>query len=106
MIFLGIGLSIVYVVLCSKFPACVVYSSIVGTLLVYAGLVLTGIVLQNYTLAGVFGVILLINVCILWCYWSWIKVGIVLAKVSGDFLMQKPSIYFIAGMTLFLNIVF
>jgi uncharacterized membrane protein YagU involved in acid resistance len=72
MIFLGIGLSIIYVVLCSKFPKCVLYTSIVGTLLIFVGLIIVGIALQIYALAVVFAIILAINLLILWCYWNWI----------------------------------
>jgi len=72
MIFLGIGLSIIYVVLCSKFPKCIVYTSIIGTLLIYVGLIIVGIVLQIYALSIAFAIVLAINLLILWCYWSWI----------------------------------
>lgn len=72
MIFLGIGLSVIYVILCSKFPKCVVYTSIVGTLLVYVGLIIVGIALQVYALAVIFAIVLAINLLMLWCYWNWI----------------------------------
>eukprot|EP00919_Chromeraceae_sp_WS-2016_P066568 GHVR01157501.1.p1 GENE.GHVR01157501.1~~GHVR01157501.1.p1 ORF type:complete len:208 (+),score=-18.05 GHVR01157501.1:283-906(+) len=106
MLWLSIALSIIFILLCKAFPKCVVYSMIVLTFLVYIALIIVGIVVKSYALSAVFGVILLLNICILYCYWEYIEVGIVLIKVSGDFITAKPSIYFIAGISLLINLIF
>lgn len=86
MIFLSIGLSIIFIVLCSKIPKIMAYFCIFGTLLVYVALIVIGLVTKVYALTVIFAIVLAINLLILWCYWEWIQVGIVVLKVSGDFL--------------------
>ena len=106
MIALSIGLSILFVVLSRLFPKCMVYSMIVLTFLVYIAVIVLGVVISNYALAIVFGIVLVINVIILWCYWAYISIGIVLLQCAGRFITDKPAVYFITGICLVLNTIF
>jgi hypothetical protein len=38
-------LAILFVVLCNKYPKCVVYTAIIGSFVIYAGLIVLGIVM-------------------------------------------------------------
>ncbi len=69
MIFLSIGLSIIFIVLCSKIPKIMAYFCIFGTLLVYVALIVIGLVTKVYALTVIFAIVLAINLLILWCYW-------------------------------------
>jgi hypothetical protein len=99
-------LSIIFVFLCKAFPACMVYGMIVFTFLVYLGLIILGVVIENYPLAIVFGVILLINAVILCCYWSYIQIGIRLLGCAGRFITEKPAVYIITLICFVLNVLF
>ena len=79
---------------------------IVLTFLVYIALIILGVVTMNYALSIVFGIILLINACILYCYWGYIKIGIKLLEVAGTFITEKPAVYFISLICLVLNIIY
>ena len=87
MMILSLLMSIIFVFLCGKFPKCVVYTSIVFTFAIYIGLVILGFVIKNYGLVISFIIVLLINALMLWCYKDKIRVGVILLKVSGDFMI-------------------
>lgn len=106
MMVLSICLSVLFVFLTKAFPKCVVYSMIVLTFVVYLVLIIIGFVMENIALSVVFIIVLLINAIILWCYWGYIKIGIVLIECAGKFITEKPAVYFISGMCLLLNLVF
>ena len=86
MVALSIALSIILVVLSRLFPKCMVYTMMALTLLVYIGVIVLGIVIGNTALAIVFGIILVINLIILWCYWGYIQIGIKLLECAGRFI--------------------
>lgn len=70
-----------------------VYSmlGISGVLLL--AVIVIGIVVQQY-LFSLMGLIFLgIMGCFLWCYRDQIRIGIVLLKMTGDFLREKPSVF-------------
>lgn len=106
MMVLSCCLSVLFVFLSKTFPKCVVYSMIVLTFLVYLGLIILGFVIGNTALGIVFIIVLLINALILWCYWEYIKIGIVLLECAGRFITEKPAVYFIAGLCFLLNTIF
>ena len=83
MMVLSICLSVLFVFLTKAFPKCVVYSMIVLTFVVYLVLIIIGFVMENIALSVVFIIVLLINAIILWCYWGYIKIGIVLIECAG-----------------------
>lgn len=68
MMALSVALSIIFVLLCKAFPACMVYGMMVFSFLVYIGLIALGFLTLNYALAIVFIAVLLINALILYCY--------------------------------------
>lgn len=51
-------------------------------------------------------IVFLINICILYCVWDQIKVGIVLLKVSGLFMQEKPQIVAVGFLSMIFNIIF
>lgn len=106
MIALSVVLSVIFVFLCAKFPKCVVYTAIVVTFLVYLAIIILGFIIQQYALAIVFIVILLLNACMLYCLRRQIKIGIVLLGVSGTFMTERPSVILIGVISLILNIAF
>ena len=87
MMVLSLLMSIIFVFLCGKFPKCIVYTSIIFTFAIYLGLIIVGFVIKSYGLAISFIIVLLINALMLWCNKDKIRVGIVLLKVSGDFMI-------------------
>lgn len=86
MMALSICLSILFVFLSRLVPKCLIYSMIVLTFLVYLAVIILGFVIENYALAIVFIIILLINALILWCYWDYIRIGLVLLECAGRFI--------------------
>jgi len=106
MLFLSIFLSVGFIFMCKMFPKCMVYSMIIGTLLVYIGLIIFGIVIESYAISAVFGIMLIINLIILWCYWSRIQIAIVLLEVSGIFIFEKPAVYGISGLVTFMSLIY
>lgn len=61
---------------------------------------------NQFILAFVTLTVAAINACMLYCWRDKIKIGIVLLKVSGIFMVEKPSIMIIGVTSLILNIVF
>ena len=106
MMVLSSFLSVIFVFLTKAFPKCVVYSMIVLTFIIYIVLIILGFIVKNIGLSVVFIIVLLLNAIILVCYWSYIKIGIILIQCAGMFITEKPAVYFISGMCLLLNIVF
>lgn len=106
MMALSVALSIIFVLLCKAFPACMVYGMMVFSFLVYIGLIALGFLTLNYALAIVFIAVLLINALILYCYWSYITIGIRLLGCAGRFIAEKPAVYLITLICFVLNALF
>lgn len=86
MFFMSLALAIGFLFLIKAFPKCVVYTMIVLIYLVFAALIVLGIVNGIWWMVVTFAVSLLLITCMLWCFWGHIRTGIVLLKVAGTFL--------------------
>jgi hypothetical protein len=86
MIALSLILSVIFVFLCAKFPKCVVYTGIVVTFVVYAGLIVLAIIAKIWVIAVITIIVALLNACLLYCYRNQIKIGIVLLGLTGNFM--------------------
>ena len=78
MLIASIILAILFIVLCRFFPKPMVYLMIIGTFVIYGAIILLSIILQIYVLAVIIVIAAAINLLILCCYWSYIRVGIAL----------------------------
>ena len=106
MIALSIFLSITFIILCAKFPKCVVYSGILFTFACYLTIIILAFAMKQWILGFVVLFIAAFNAFMLYCWREQIKIGIALLKASGTFMFQKPSIASIGFISLFINIVF
>jgi hypothetical protein len=79
---------------------------ILAIFVVYVLLIVFGVINRIWWMVGVFGVMLVLNVLLLWCYWSKIQMGILLLELATTFLTEKPSAYFAALYTFIFTIVF
>jgi hypothetical protein len=106
MIFLSATLSMIFIILCAKFPKCVVYTAIITTFVIYLALIVLGIVMHVWALTVVFIIVAALNACMLYCWRDQIKIGIVLLGASGTFMMEKKRVLLIGLISLLINIVF
>ena len=79
---LSLVISIIFLILLKNFPKCMVYSMIILVLLIFAGLIIFGIVKQIWGLAIGFGIALVILIIVLFCLRDKIETGILLLKVA------------------------
>lgn len=79
-------LSIIYLVLLKNFPKCMIYTMIILIYIILIALIIVGAVNRQWWMVIVFGILTLILTCILYCFRDRIKVGILLLKVSAQFL--------------------
>jgi hypothetical protein len=68
MVVLSFAFSIIYVLLCAKFPKIVVYTSIIVTFLAYLALIILGIMMQQWLVVVLSIIGALLNACILYCF--------------------------------------
>lgn len=106
MIALSCVLSVIFIVLCAKFPKCVVISGIIVTFLCYLAIIIIAFMLKQFVLAFIILAVAFVNGLMLYCWREQIKVGIALLQASGTFMIQKPSIAAIGFISLILNIIF
>lgn len=106
MIVLSFVLSVIFIVLCAKFPKCVVVSGIIVTFLCYLAIIITAFMLKQFILAFVILAVAFVNAIMLYCWREQIKVGIALLQASGTFMIQRPSIGLIGLFSLILNTIF
>lgn len=90
----SIVLSIIFLCLMSRFPKCMLYSMIGISALVLVTVIVLGIVSQLFVISLMAFFLLAFMACFLCCIREQIKTGIVLLKVTGDFLQEKPSVFF------------
>jgi len=89
----SVVVSLIYILLVKVMPKVMVLVMTFFSLGLIAVLCAIGIVTQNYGLAIPFGVMLLVYVCILFCFRDKIKTGIVLVRVATNFISAKPIIF-------------
>lgn len=93
MFFLSLILAVGFIFLVKKFPKCMIYSMIVAFYLILVALIVLGIINGIWWLVITFGVMLLVTSCILFCFRDRIVTGIILLRVSANFISEKPSVY-------------
>lgn len=103
---LSSALSVLMVVLAKAFPRPVMYFLIAFTFLVYAAFIILGFVINSLGLAISFIIVALFTACMLYCFWSYITIGLRLLECAARFITEKPAVYFISLMCLFLNVAF
>lgn len=103
MMALSAALSILTVVLTKAFPRPLMYFLMGFTLLVEAGLAIVGFVSGSLALGVCFIIMLLINLLMIYCMWDYFQLGIRMIECAARFITEKPAVYFIALMCLFLN---
>ena len=86
-------LAIVFLILVSKFPKCMIYTGLVlaAIILVALGIALlaSGVIIGAVMIFG----LLALSACLLYCFREQLEQGIVLLKVTGDFLLEKPTVF-------------
>lgn len=68
MIALSCALSVIFIVLCAKFPKCVVISGIVVTFVCYLAVIVLAFMAKQFILAIIVLVVALINALMLYCW--------------------------------------
>lgn len=106
MIALSIFFSVIFVILCAKFPKCVVYFGIFFTFACYLAVIIMAFAMKQFVLAFIVLAVAFINGILLYCWREQIKIGIALLKASGTFMIQKPSIAVIGMISLLINLIF
>ena len=79
---LSLVLSILYLLLIKRFPGCMIYTMIILLFLIFFALIVFGIITKNWWMVIVFGLTALILGCVLFCFRSRIKTGILLLKMA------------------------
>ena len=102
----SILLSFIYILLVRMFPKCMVYTVIVLTFVLYIALTVLGFIIQNYYIAAIGILMILVTALMLCCCWSKIKIGIQLLKAAGEFITEKPGVYGASLYSLFFGILF
>ena len=90
---LSLLISILYIVLLNKFPACMVYFLIIVTILMNIAMVIIAAIQGIWGLCIAGGIALAMQLCFLYCYWNYIKTGIILLGVATQFLSEKKTAY-------------
>lgn len=106
MFFFSFALAIGFMFLLKQFPACMIYTFIGLIFLVFAGLIVFGAINQIWWMVIVFAVAILLTACMLWCFRSRIKTGILLTKVATHFLTEKPITFLVPLYPLVFSIMF
>ena len=91
---LSIILGFIYILLVKTFPKIMVYTIIILTLVTLALLALVSLIMGNIIGCIIFGVMLIIYLILLACFYKKINLGILLVKVASQFMTQNCSIYF------------
>jgi hypothetical protein len=68
MIVLACVLSVIFIILCAKFPKCVVVSGIVVTFLCYLAIIIIAFMLKQFILAFIVLAIAFVNGLMLYCW--------------------------------------
>jgi hypothetical protein len=71
-------LAIVFLLLIKKFTQCMVYSMIILIFLVYAALIVFGIINKIWWMVVVFVIVFAVTALLLCCFWSKLQTGIML----------------------------
>ena len=106
MTFFALFLSILYVFLLSKYTKCVAYTMIILTTVV---IVASAIIFFAYgSVPGgiIMIVFLLLWLCILCCFKDSLEVGIKLLQLTGNFLLSRPSVFFIPIIVTIFGLIF
>jgi hypothetical protein len=98
--------SLAYILLIKLAPKGMIMVMIFSSLGLIGVLCIIGIILQNYALAIMMGVMLLIYTCILVCFRKKIQTGIVLVKVATTFIADKSIIFLTPIIKVVLTILF
>eukprot|EP00919_Chromeraceae_sp_WS-2016_P036999 GHVR01087999.1.p1 GENE.GHVR01087999.1~~GHVR01087999.1.p1 ORF type:complete len:240 (-),score=-15.43 GHVR01087999.1:243-962(-) len=100
---LSIVIAFIYIFLVKTFPKVMVYTMITLSLLLLAVVALIGIFNSNWGIAIPVVFILLIYLCVLFCMRRKIPIGIVLIKVAGCFIQDRPSIFLTPILKIFMT---
>lgn len=83
-----------------------VYGMIILTLLAFVALIIIGIVYEIWGLVIAFAILLVVMLIVLWCFWTKLKIGIMLLEVAAEFITEKPSVYIAPLYPLLMGILF
>ena len=86
MLVLSNALSVIFIFLTKTFPKCMFYSLMGLTFLVYVAIIIIGFVAGSIGLSILFIILLLLNICILYCFWEYIQIGIKLIECAARFI--------------------
>lgn len=103
---LSFVLALAFLFLMRHCARCMVYAMIIVAILVMLGVIGISIVSQAWGTLIAAAISLAVFLCLLCCYRKTISQGIILLKLANQFLKDRPSVFVIPFLILFLMLLF